>query len=94
MPNCPKCAKPVYFGEFLFYYIEYLALSIVFIKILFICIKYQAEKKTSMGKDWHAACLKCERCSKTLTPGGHAVHEEKAYCHKPCYAALFGPKGD
>ena len=31
-----------------------------------------AEKVTSLGKDWHRPCLKCERCKKTLTPGGHA----------------------
>lgn len=31
-----------------------------------------AEKVTSLGKDWHRPCLRCERCSKTLTPGGHA----------------------
>ncbi|XP_075048995.1 cysteine-rich protein 2-like isoform X2 [Mixophyes fleayi] len=52
-----------------------------------------AEKVTSLGKDWHRPCLRCERCSKTLTPGGHAEHDEKPYCHKPCYGILFGPKG-
>lgn len=31
-----------------------------------------AEKVTSLGKDWHRFCLKCERCSKTLTAGSHA----------------------
>ncbi|KAJ6648395.1 Cysteine-rich protein 1 [Pseudolycoriella hygida] len=54
---------------------------------------YFAERKTSCGKDWHSACLRCERCSKTLTPGGHAVREDKPYCHTPCYATLFGPSG-
>jgi len=54
---------------------------------------YFAEKKTSMGKDWHGPCLKCERCNKTMVIGNHAVHEDKPYCHTPCYAALFGPKG-
>ncbi|XP_013363327.1 PREDICTED: cysteine-rich protein 2 isoform X2 [Chinchilla lanigera] len=52
-----------------------------------------AEKVSSLGKDWHKFCLKCERCSKTLTPGGHAEHDGKPFCHKPCYATLFGPKG-
>uniref|UniRef100_A0A3Q3E3K7 Cysteine-rich protein 2-like n=1 Tax=Labrus bergylta TaxID=56723 RepID=A0A3Q3E3K7_9LABR len=52
-----------------------------------------AEKVSSLGKDWHKFCLKCERCSKTLNPGGHAEHDGKPFCHKPCYAALFGPKG-
>ncbi|KAG9469460.1 hypothetical protein GDO78_020460, partial [Eleutherodactylus coqui] len=52
-----------------------------------------AEKVTSLGKDWHRPCLRCERCSKTLTPGGHAEHDGQPYCHKPCYGILFGPKG-
>lgn len=46
-----------------------------------------------MGFDWHSGCLRCERCNKTLTPGSHAVHQNKGYCHKPCYATMFGPKG-
>jgi len=54
---------------------------------------YFAEKKTSMGKDWHAACLKCAKCNKTLTPGSHSEHEGQPYCDKPCYAAMFGPGG-
>ncbi|XP_053470164.1 cysteine-rich protein 2-like isoform X1 [Ictalurus furcatus] len=59
-----------------------------------VCVFHStAEKVSSLGKDWHKFCLKCERCSKTLTPGGHAEHDGKPYCHKPCYAALYGPKG-
>jgi len=54
---------------------------------------YFAERKTSLGKDWHPACLKCTKCNKTLTPGSHAEHEGNPYCHKPCYSAEFGPKG-
>ncbi|XP_047657286.1 cysteine-rich protein 2-like isoform X1 [Tachysurus fulvidraco] len=54
---------------------------------------YFAEKVSSLGKDWHKFCLKCERCNKTLNPGGHAEHDGKPYCHKPCYATLYGPKG-
>ncbi|KAM7376175.1 hypothetical protein PAMP_005920 [Pampus punctatissimus] len=53
----------------------------------------KAEKVTSLGKDWHRPCLRCERCSKTLAPGSHAEHDGHPYCHKPCYAVLFGPKG-
>lgn len=52
-----------------------------------------AERKTSLGKDWHSACLRCEKCNRTLVPGGHAEHEGKPYCDKPCYSSLFGPKG-
>ncbi|XP_065727078.1 cysteine-rich protein 2 isoform X2 [Phocoena phocoena] len=55
---------------------------------------YFAEKVSSLGKDWHRFCLRCEHCSKTLTPGGHAEHDGKPFCHKPCYATLFGPKGE
>ncbi|KAI0225104.1 Cysteine-rich protein 1 [Lamellibrachia satsuma] len=53
----------------------------------------EAERKTSLGKDWHPACLKCTTCNKTLTPGGHSEHKGDPYCNKPCYAAKFGPKG-
>lgn len=52
-----------------------------------------AERKVSLGKDWHAGCLRCEKCNKTLTPGSHAEHEGKPYCNNPCYSALFGPGG-
>ncbi|OXA60048.1 cysteine-rich protein 1 [Folsomia candida] len=54
---------------------------------------YFAERKSSLGKDWHSACLRCERCNKTLTPGSHAEHDNKPYCNRPCYAVLFGPTG-
>uniref|UniRef100_A0A452R2V9 Cysteine rich protein 1 n=1 Tax=Ursus americanus TaxID=9643 RepID=A0A452R2V9_URSAM len=53
----------------------------------------RAERVTSLGKDWHRPCLKCEKCGKTLTSGGHAEHEGKPYCNHPCYASMFGPKG-
>ena len=35
----------------------------------------KAERKQSMGYDWHPDCLKCEECGKILKPGQHAeVH--------------------
>ncbi|OUC44913.1 LIM domain protein [Trichinella nativa] len=54
---------------------------------------YFAERKVSMGKDWHASCLRCfnEPCGKVLTPGGHSEHNGLPYCNL-CYRALFGPK--
>uniref|UniRef100_A0A3Q2NNM0 Cysteine-rich protein 1 n=1 Tax=Fundulus heteroclitus TaxID=8078 RepID=A0A3Q2NNM0_FUNHE len=52
-----------------------------------------SERVSSLGKDWHRPCLKCEKCNKTLSAGSHAEHEGKPYCNNPCYAALFGPKG-
>ncbi|XP_023401279.1 cysteine-rich protein 3 isoform X2 [Loxodonta africana] len=54
---------------------------------------YFAEKVSSLGKNWHPFCLKCERCHSILSPGGHAEHNGRPYCHKPCYGALFGPRG-
>ncbi|CAK9297716.1 unnamed protein product [Gordionus sp. m RMFG-2023] len=54
---------------------------------------YFAEKKSSLGKDWHPLCLKCDKCNKLLTPGNHAEHGGKPYCHIPCYASLYGPRG-
>uniref|UniRef100_A0A8C1G237 Cysteine-rich protein 3 n=1 Tax=Cyprinus carpio TaxID=7962 RepID=A0A8C1G237_CYPCA len=55
---------------------------------------YFAEKVMSLGRNWHRPCLRCVRCKKTLTPGGHAEHEGSPYCHVPCYGYLFGPKGE
>lgn len=70
-------------------------------------IEILAEKVTSLGKDWHRPCLRCEKCNKVgfpknrvhhekfqvLSSGSHAENDGKPYCHRPCYAALFGPKG-
>ncbi|NXC83674.1 CRIP1 protein, partial [Cercotrichas coryphoeus] len=61
---------------------------------LTLLLSMAAEKVTSLGKDWHRPCLRCEKCNKTLTSGGHAEHDGKPYCNHPCYAALFGPKGE
>ncbi|XP_044592362.1 cysteine-rich protein 1-like isoform X2 [Cotesia glomerata] len=52
-----------------------------------------AERKTSMGKDWHLSCFRCEKCNKTLEAGKYFEHGGKPYCEKPCYSALFGPEG-
>lgn len=53
-----------------------------------------AERKTSLGRDWHGACLRCDKCNKTLVPGQHSEHDDKPYCNNPCYSALFGPGGN
>ncbi|XP_062587602.1 ras association domain-containing protein 2-like [Saccostrea cucullata] len=53
---------------------------------------YFAERKTSLGKQWHPNCLRCEECGKILAPGQHAERKGLPYCHKPCYAKLFGPQ--
>lgn len=53
---------------------------------------YFAERKTSLGKNWHPNCLKCEECGKVLSPGQHAERKGIPYCHNPCYKALFGPQ--
>ena len=64
MPKCPTCSKEVYFGE--------LKASIALTLTLTLLTPFVAEKATSLGKDWHKACLKCAKCKKTLSPGGHA----------------------
>lgn len=51
-----------------------------------------AERKQSLGYDWHPECLRCEECQKRLNPGQHAEHKGVPYCHVPCYGALFGPQ--
>ncbi|XP_025101938.1 ras association domain-containing protein 2-like isoform X2 [Pomacea canaliculata] len=50
-----------------------------------------AERKTSLGRDWHPNCLRCTKCDRVLVPGQHAEHKGNPYCHTPCYKALFGP---
>ena len=52
---------------------------------------YFAERKTSLGYDWHPECLRCEECAKILNPGQHAEHKGVPYCNIPCYSVLFGP---
>ena len=37
-----------------------------------VCLSVAAERKTSLGYDWHPQCLKCEMCEKTLQPGRHS----------------------
>ncbi|XP_066594158.1 uncharacterized protein Rassf [Prorops nasuta] len=53
---------------------------------------YFAERKQSLGYDWHPECLRCEECGKRLNPGQHAEHKSVPYCYVPCYGALFGPQ--
>uniref|UniRef100_G3PB57 Cysteine-rich protein 2 n=1 Tax=Gasterosteus aculeatus aculeatus TaxID=481459 RepID=G3PB57_GASAC len=62
-------------------------------QVCFVCVTTAEKRVTSLGKDWHRPCLKCEKCNKTLSAGSHAEHEGKPYCHNPCYGAMFGPKG-
>lgn len=54
---------------------------------------YFAERKSSLGHDWHPNCLRCESCNRMLNPGRHSEHNGKPYCDIPCYQALFGPGG-
>uniref|UniRef100_A0A8C4L1C9 LIM zinc-binding domain-containing protein n=1 Tax=Equus asinus asinus TaxID=83772 RepID=A0A8C4L1C9_EQUAS len=47
-----------------------------------------AEKVSSLGKNWHRFCLKCERCHSVLSPGGHAEVRpgqgtQPCVCHCP-----------
>lgn len=47
-----------------------------------------AEKVSSLGKNWHRFCLKCERCHSVLSPGGHAEVRpgqgaQPCICHCP-----------
>ncbi|KAL5505530.1 hypothetical protein EMCRGX_G006978 [Ephydatia muelleri] len=53
---------------------------------------YFAERKTSLGHDWHPTCLRCENCNKILQPGSHSEHCRKPFCNN-CYKFLYGPEG-
>lgn len=54
MPKCPKCEKEVYFGKLHSPFENFIEIS--------------AEKVTSLGKDWHRPCLRCEKCNKVGDP--------------------------
>nr|XP_035139655.1 cysteine-rich protein 1-like [Callithrix jacchus] len=54
---------------------------------------YFSERVTSLAKDWHQPCLKCEKRGKALTSGDHAEHDSKPCYNHRCYTAIFGPKG-
>lgn len=41
-------------------------------ELMIIIIDVSAERVSSLGKDWHRPCLKCEKCNKTLSAGSHA----------------------
>ncbi|RUS90591.1 hypothetical protein EGW08_001679 [Elysia chlorotica] len=40
---------------------------------------YFAERKTSLGREWHPSCLKCRECGKVLSPGQHAEYVNPLY---------------
>ncbi|KAM8961488.1 cysteine-rich protein 1-like [Pelodytes ibericus] len=53
---------------------------------------YFAERKRSLGKDYHPLCLKCYQCRRQLSAGQHAEYDDKPYCNR-CYLLHFGPRG-
>lgn len=77
---CPRCNKKVYFGEYSHtprkheqkgVNLQRCCYSVSW--CVYVCVfVFLAEKVTSLGKDWHRPCLRCERCSKTLSAGSHA----------------------
>ncbi|CAH3133340.1 unnamed protein product [Porites lobata] len=54
---------------------------------------YMGEKKESLGNWYHPLCLKCRKCGRQLAVGNHAERKGEPYCHNPCYASEFGPRG-
>lgn len=46
---------------------------------VFLCV-LPAEKVTSLGKDWHRPCLRCQKCKKTLSAGSHAEVRQHHIC--------------
>jgi len=65
---CKRCGKPVYFGEFK----NEPFLEIVCPDSLTVLQQFLAERRQSIGFDWHRQCLRCEECGKVLHPGQHA----------------------
>uniref|UniRef100_A0A803JR60 Cysteine-rich protein 1 n=1 Tax=Xenopus tropicalis TaxID=8364 RepID=A0A803JR60_XENTR len=60
--------------------------------VLLLCFFGIAERKRSLGKDYHPLCLKCFQCKRQLTAGQHAEYDDKPYCNR-CYLLHFGPRG-
>ena len=52
-----------------------------------VCLSVAAERKTSLGYDWHPQCLKCEMCEKTLQPGRHSEVHMLCVCVRACLRA-------
>uniref|UniRef100_A0A674KC63 LIM zinc-binding domain-containing protein n=1 Tax=Terrapene triunguis TaxID=2587831 RepID=A0A674KC63_9SAUR len=47
-----------------------------------------AERKRSLGKDYHPLCLKCYQCKRQLSPGQHAESDKdkpSCVCHTPVW---------
>lgn len=72
MWSCHKCGKPVFFGKFACLFVSLYAVLIYKTWKKLIHFLILAERKQSMGYDWHPDCLKCEECGKILKPGQHA----------------------
>lgn len=87
MWKCHKCGKPVYFGMLTSIYVDrdertrqclrdqcknYLKSFVAITIDAFFIIYTIAERKQSLGYDWHPECLRCEECGKRLNPGQHA----------------------
>ena len=69
MPKCPKCEKEVYFGKCRFTVSSSRKNFLVIVDCSESLKKHiSAEKVTSLGKDWHRPCLRCEKCNKVGRP--------------------------
>lgn len=51
---------------------SYFVFNVICVNVVMSWSNAAAEKVMSLGRNWHRPCLRCVRCKKTLTPGGHA----------------------
>ena len=56
-----------------------------------------AERKTSLGRDWHPNCLRCKECARVLTPGQHAevnisTHYTRTHTHMRTHSHLHSQR--
>ena len=49
-----------------------------------------AERRQSIGFDWHRECLQCQECGKVLNPGQHAevMSETVLHCKPSTYLVI------
>ncbi len=58
------------------------------------CFHLSAERRQSLGFDWHPTCLRCQECGKILNPGQHAEvpHFQRRLCLVLNFLYIFRKK--
>ena len=71
-----------------FNYVKAREFSYILVLSILCCFMFcwLAERKSSLGHDWHPNCLRCESCKRMLNPGRHS---EVLYGVRACICACM-----